>query len=161
MLASNSSTIILLAKISLLSKFSDKAKKIVITSIVYEEILKKDSFENSIIKKEVEKGRINRKDIETKYYSDTIKQFKLDEGEASAFALCKSNNYAGILTDDKELMKLCRIENIKFTSAMAIVVMLFRKKIISKEEAIEKIENLQGYGRYSKEIYDYFKGMVR
>ena len=161
MFASNSSTIILLAKISLLSKFLDKAKKIAITGVVYEEILKKDSFENLIIKKEVEKGRIKIEDIETKFFSGIINQFKLDEGEASAFALCKSKNYAGILTDDKELIKLCKIESIKFSSAMAIVVMLFREKIISKSEAMEKIENLQGYGRYSKEVYDYFKEMVR
>ena len=109
----------------------------------------------------IEFCRIKIENIETKHYLNALRQFKLDEGEASAFALCKIKNYAGILTDDKELIKLCKIESIKFISAMAIVVMLFRKKIIDKSEAIEKIESLQGYGRYSKEIYSYFKGMVR
>lgn len=139
----------------------DISKKVAISSVVYDEILKKDSFENLIIKKEVEKGRITIENIETKNYSYAMKQFKLDEGEASSFALCKSKNYAGVLTDDKELIKLCKIEEIKFTSAMAVVIMLLKKKVIDKNAALEKLEKLQGYGRYSDEIYNYFKEMVK
>ena len=161
MLVSNSSTIILIAKITLLPKFLDTVKNITITNMVYDEILKKDSFENLIIKKEIDKGRIKVESIETKQYLDIIKQFKIDEGEASAFALCVNKKYEGILTDDKELIKLCKIEGIKFASAMAIAVTLFRKKIINKNEALEKMEKLQGYGRYSDEIYDYFIKQVK
>ena len=161
MLISNSSTLILIAKITMLSKFLDSIKSIAITDIVYEEILKKDSFDGLIIKKEVEKGRIKIENIDFKQYADVIKQFKIDEGEASTFALCTSKKHDGILTDDKELIKLCKVESIKFTSAMAIVVMLLNKKIIDKNEAIEKIEKLQGFGRYSDDIYNYFMSQVK
>ena len=161
MLVSNSSTIILIGKITILPKFLNTVKNIAITDIVYEEILKKDSFENLIIKKEIEKSRIKVKPIKNEQYLDIIKQFKIDEGEASAFALCTNKNYDGILTDDKELIKLCKIEGIKFISAMAIVVMLFRRKVINKSEALEKIENLHGYGRYSDDIYNYFVQQVK
>ena len=85
----------------------------------------------------------------------------MDEGEASTFALYDKRKHKAILTDDRELIKLCKINNIKFISAMAIVVVLFRKKCISKDEALEKMEKLQGYGRYSNEIYNYFKNMVK
>ena len=161
MLISNSSTIILTAKITLLPKFLDAVKSVTITSVVYEEILKKDSFENLTIKKEIENGRIKIKKVDENFYSNIIKSFKLDEGEASTFALYDKRKYGAILTDDRELIKLCKINNIKFISAMAIVVMLFRKKIIIKGEALEKIERLQGYGRYSNDIYDYFKSMIQ
>ena len=161
MLVSNSSTIILISKITLLQKFLDEVKSVSITNVIYEEVLKKDSFENLIIKKEVEKGRIKIVRIEEKRYSHIIKQFKLDEGEASAFALYNNGKYKAVLTDDKELIKICKINNVPFISAMAIIAALFRKKIISKNEALEKMENLQGYGRYSNEIYSYFRDMVR
>ena len=65
------------------------------------------------------------------------------------------------MTDDKELIKLCKVEGVKFASAMAIIVMFFIKRIINKNEALDKMEKLQGYGRYSNEIYNYFKNMVK
>lgn len=160
MIVSNSSTAILLAKISLLPKFLDAAKKIGITDAVYGEIIRKESFENLIIKKEVQNGRIKIDSIDKKYYLGTIRQFKIDEGEASTYALCIKKKYKGIMTDDRELIKLCKIEGIQFTTAMAIAAALFRKKSISKSEALEKIEKLQGYGRYSNDVYAYFKNMV-
>ena len=161
MLVSNSSTIILTAKISLLSIFLNTAKKIAITNVVYREILKKDSFENLVIKKEVENGRIKIESIEPKFYSNIIKQFRLDEGEASTFALCINKKYNGILTDDKELIKLCKIEGTQFITAMTVVIRLFNKKVINKNEALEKLERLQSYGRYSNDIHNYFRNMVR
>ena len=161
MFVSNSSTIILTAKITLLPKFLDKVKNVAITNIIYEEIIKKDSFENLIIKKEIEKGRIKVHLIKEKFYSNILEQFKLDEGEASTFALYNTKKYKGILTDDMELIKLCKLNNIPFTSAMALVIILFRKKIINKDEALDKIRKLQDYGRYSNDIYTYFKNMVK
>lgn len=161
MLISNSSTIILTAKITLLPKFLGTVKNIAITNVVYEEIIKKDSFENIIIKKEIEKSRIKIESIEEKFYFATLKQFKIDEGEASTFALYINKKYEAILTDDRELIKLCKIEGIKFISAISIIVMLLRKKVIDKKEALEKIEKLQGYGRYSNDIYNYFKDMIK
>ena len=161
MLVLNSSTLILIAKATLLPAFLDLAKKVAITNIIYKEISKKDSFENLTIKKEIEKGRIKIEHIEEKFYLNLLKQFRMDEGEASAFALCINKKYKMILTDDKELIKLCKIENVKFISAMAIAAILFKRKIINKSEALEKIEKLQSYGRYSNDVYNYFKSMVR
>ena len=76
MLVSNSSTIILVAKITLLQKFLDEVKNVSITNVIYEEVLKKDSFENLIIKKEIEKDRIKIVRIEESHYSNILKQFK-------------------------------------------------------------------------------------
>ena len=56
MIVSNTSTLILLAKVDSLSILLDNIKKISIPKIVYEEIAnKKDSFEFLTIKKEIEK----------------------------------------------------------------------------------------------------------
>ena len=162
MIISNASTLILLAKVNSLSVLLDDIKKISIPRIVYNEIVdKKDSFEVLSIKKEIEKKRIVSVDTDKKIYSSVLNQFKLDEGEAAAYALLKKIKGKAILTDDGELIKLCKIENVPFICAMAVIVKLFKKKKLTKGDALEKLQKLHGYGRYSKEIYDFFKSEVK
>ena len=146
MIISNSSTLILISKVGLTSKLLDHINMLAIPEEVYEEI----------IKKEIELKRIVVKKVDTKRYKNKINQFRLDKGEASAYALFCESKGTVILTDDKELIKLCRIENIPFICAMAIVIKLYKEKVIKKEEALEKLNSLNGYGRYSKDIYKFF-----
>lgn len=161
MLISNTSTLILLAKIHLLNVLLDDIKKIAIPKIVYKEIIdKKDSFEVLLIKKEIEKKRIMLCDINGKSYLTILKQFKLGEGEAATYALFKKERGNAILTDDRELIKLSKIENIPFICAIAVIVRLFEKKMLTKDEALEKLEELYGYGRYSDDVYKFFKAKV-
>ena len=37
-----------------------------------------------------------------------IKQFKLHKGEASAYSIFKKKTHKALLTDDRELIKLCK-----------------------------------------------------
>ena len=162
MIVSNASTLILLAKVRLLSVLLDDIKKITIPEIVYEEIInKKDSFEILLIKKEIDKKRMILADVDKKNYATMLEQFKLDQGEAAAYALLKNIKGKAVLTDDGELIKLCKIENVPFITAMAVVVKLFKKKKLAKVDALEKLEKLHGYGRYSEDIYDYFRSEVK
>lgn len=66
-----------------------------------------------------------------------LSQFRLDEGEAATYALFDAKRHKAILTDDGELIKL------------------------SKKEALSKLENLHGIGRYSKGLYEHFKSEVK
>ena len=162
MIVSNASTLILLAKVNSLSALLDDIKKLAIPKIVYSEIAaKKDSFESLLVNKEIEKKRIVLVDAEREKYSKILQQFKLDEGEAAAYALFLEIKGKAILTDDRELIKLCKIENVPFVTAMAIIVKLFKKKKLSREDAMEKLRKLHGYGRYSEDIYDYFRSEVK
>ena len=160
MIISNTSTLILLAKVQALSIFLDYINKLMIPKIVYKELVSKDSFENLLIKKEIEKKKIIMLDINKKNYSTALKEFKLDEGEAAAYALFIKTKGKAILTDDKELIKLCKIEGIPFICAMAIIIKLFNKKKLKRNEAFEKLVLLYGYGRYSEDIYNFFKDKV-
>lgn len=161
MFVSNSSTLILLAKVNALNLLLDDIKIVAIPQVVYDEIKGKDSFEIMLIEKEVKNDRIKIQDIEKKTYEEIIRQFKLDGGEAAAYALFKKIKGKALLTDDGELIKLCKIENIPFIVAMAVVVRLYKKRKIKKDETFEKLSKLYGYGRYSDEIYQYFKSEVR
>lgn len=161
MFISNTSTLILLGKINLLSMMLEDFKEIIIPRIVYDEIERKDSFEILSIKKEIKNGRLKILEIDKKHYETIIKEFKLGEGEAAAYALYKKERGRLILTDDGELIKLCKLENASFAVAMSIVINLYQKKKLAREEALEKLKELYGYGRYSEEIYQYFKSEVK
>lgn len=157
---SNSSTLILLAKISALNTFLENADKIIIPQQVYDEsILRKNSFDALLIQRQVGKKIIVQKT--QKNLVEIRKQFRMDEGEAAAYALYDSTTHKAILTDDRELIKLCKIENIKFICAIAIVLQLYNQKKLSKEDCLEKMKKLQEIGRYSKEIIDYFRTEVK
>jgi len=162
MIVSNASTLILLAKVSSLSILLDDIKKVRIPNMVYNEITgKKGSFEILLIKKEIDKKRIILADVDKKNYATMLEQFKLDQGEAAAYALLKNIKGKAVLTDDGELIKLCKIENVPFITAMAVVVKLFKKGKLSIEDAMEKLGKLYDYGRYSEDIYNYFRSEVK
>ena len=159
MFVANSSTLILLAKTSALTVFLESIDGVIIPEEVYKESVKnKISFDALLIQKYVGTKIIVKKiSIPFKKVQE---QFRLDEGEASAYVLFDSKIHTALLTDDRELIKLCKIEGIKFLCAIAIIVQLYKKKLLTKEECVEKIEKLQIIGRYSKEIIDYFKTEV-
>ncbi len=160
MLVSNTSTLILLGKVNMLSAMLDNVKEIAIPKVVYHEIRKKDSFEVLTINREVKKGRIKVFDIDKKDYAGIIREFKLDDGEAAAYALLKKIKGKAILTDDGELIKLCKIDGVSFMISMAVVVKMFKNNKLNKSEAIEKLDKLYDYGRYSEEIYRFFRSEV-
>ncbi len=156
MIVSNSSTLILLAKISLLRKFLDHSPLIIIPEEVKEEILVSENFDAKLLQKEIENKRIVVKKSNIEKTRNVMKNFHLDIGEAAAFSIFDRNEYSAILTDDGELIKLCKIEKINFLCAMTVVASMNKKNIISKEEAIDKINKLDHLGRYSKKIYEYY-----
>jgi len=160
MFISNSSTLILLAKINTLRTFLENCDSIIIPEEVYQESVKnKNSFDALLIAKEIgNKIKIQKTNKKTEQIQ---KQFRMDIGEAAAYLLYDPKLHKAILTDDRELIKLCKIENIPFICAIAIVVQLHKNKKITKEECLEKMAKLETIGRYSKEIVDYFESEVK
>jgi len=162
MLASNTSTLVLLAKVGCLDAFIEISPIIEIPSQVKKEALfDKDSYYARLIQKFIEGKKIRVVPIEGKKIKNIMLQFRLDEGEAAAYAMFDIKKHKAILTDDGELIKLCKLEKIPFICAMAIVIRLFEKKKLSKEKTINKLEELHKIGRYSEELYEYFKGEVK
>lgn len=160
MFVSNTSTLILLAKISSLRSFLDNSPKIIIPAVVEEEIQRKRTFDTLLIEKEIENKRIIVQKDEPKKWSVLLNQFHLDAGEAATYIIYDKAKHKAILTDDGELIKLCKLEQIPFICALAIVVRLYEKKVITKEETLEKMEKLVTLGRYNQKIYNHFKQEV-
>lgn len=161
MLVSNTSTLVLLAKIGCLEDFIEISPPLEIPSQVKKEALfDKDSYYARLIQKLIEEEKIKIVPVNNAFTYKIRSQFRLDEGEAAAYALFNSKRHRAILTDDGELIKLCRLEKVPFICAMAIVIILFEKKKLSKEDAINKLEDLHTIGGYSKQIYEHFKDKV-
>lgn len=160
MLISNASTIILLAKVSALSTFLEHAKEVAIPKVVEEELIGKNTEDALLIQKEIKVNRIRIFKIKEVTNVNLLKQFHLHKGEAAAYILLKQKKGKAILTDDRELIKLCKIESIPFITAMAVIVQLFKKKKLTKEEALEKIVSLYHHGWYANNVYQYFKEQI-
>ena len=161
MLVSNTSTLVLLAKIGCLEEFISISPPIQIPHQVEQEALfEKDSFDARRIKKLIEEKTIIVVPVNDQQTKNIMANFRLDEGEATAYVLFNAKDHKAILTDDGELIKLCKLEKTPFICAMAIIIRLYEKKIISKETAKEKLKRLHNIGRYSEKIYNHFKKEV-
>lgn len=159
MLVSNASTMILLAKVSIIRRVLSEFGEVAIPEEVEKEITEGDTFDSKLLRKEIEDNRIIVKSIKSST-SNITKEFRIHKGEAEAYILYNECNAKAIMTDDGELIKLCKIFEIPFINALAIVTRMFEKGVITQAEACEYLQKLNDYGRYSKEIYKYFKQEV-
>lgn len=159
MLVSNASTLILLAKVSIIRKFLNEFGDVAIPEEVQKEIAEGNMFDSKLLRKEIEKNHIIVKAIKSGT-SNITKEFRIHKGEAETYILYNECNAKAILTDDGELIKLCKLFEIPFINALAIITRMFEKGILTHAEACEYLQKLNDYGRYSKEVYNYFKQEV-
>ena len=162
MLVSNTSTLVLLAKIGFLEAFIEVSPPITIPVQVKQEALfDKDSYYAKLIQKLIKNKKIRIVAVNNAILTKILSNFRLDEGEAATYALFDAKKHAAILTDDGELIKLCKLEKVPFICAMAVVIRLYERKKLSKEETMKKLEELHIIGRYSEKLYEHFKSEVK
>ncbi len=162
MFVSNTSTLVLLAKVRCLEAFIKIAPTIEIPSQVKKEALfDQGSYYARLIEKLIRDNKIKVTPVNKAKLTKIISQFRLDEGEAATYTMFNSKKHKAVLTDDGELIKLCKLEKIPFICAMAIVIRLYEKNELSKEKTLNILEDLHKIGRYSKELYEYYKTEVK
>ena len=141
----DSSTLILLAKVTLLRDVAKKVK-CVITNIVEEECTRKDTFDSEIIKELIKEKMIETINVKAGKLRKIKKDFKIEEGEASSVALAVKEKCI-LATDDKLAIKVCTILDIEFTTAIIFVIRAYENGLIEKKIALEKLSGLEKYGR--------------
>lgn len=159
MLISNASTLILLAKVGAIHRFLNEYGEITIPKEVELEILRGGTFDSKLLKKEIEDKTIKVRAIKSNT-SKILKEFRIHKGEAEAYILYNECEAEAILTDDGELIKLCNLFETPFINALAVITHMFEKGKLTHTEACEYLKKLNDYGRYSKEVYNYFKQEV-
>lgn len=153
MIIFDSSTLILLAKIELLKEIA-RQLEVVISTEVERESTVKDTFDARLIKKLIEDGKIRVAKVEKEKEKKKLKDdFNIGEGEISALLLAKNKNFP-LATDDGPTIKVCKILDVKFTTAIHFLIRTYERNILNKDIALAKLEKLEKYGRYSSRIID-------
>ena len=162
MFISNTSTLVLLAKVGCLEKFLEISPIIEIPIQVKEEVLfEQDSYYARLIQKLIQQGKIKVVLVDPTKVKRVMSQFRLDYGEAAAYVGFNLKKHLAVLTDDGELIKLCKLENIPFICAMAVIIRMYEKQKLSAEETLSKLSELNQVGRYSQKLYEHFKREVK
>ena len=149
-IAADSSTLILLAKVTLLRDFTAE-KNIVITSMVEAEVLKKKELEDAQIISALLKEKRIRKYNENIQFQQFMKDFRIEAGEAEALALAYHDKII-LATDNSRAIKACKILGVKFITAIHCLIYLVKKGKIDRTMGRAKLKNLERFGRYNMDI---------
>jgi predicted nucleic acid-binding protein len=151
-IVADSSSLILLAKCSLLKIVCDLFEVIVPKTVSIEvasEDLVKKYPDAALISELISKGAINVQNPGSDHLPSPL---SLHKGEKEALLLAINLNGSLLATDDGKAIKAARFFNVPFIITPKIVVELFRLQKISFKKARESIEKLGKIGRYSSEI---------
>lgn len=140
-------SLILLAKVGLLEKATEIAE-LAITKEVEEECTCDLRFPDAAL---IQKYIANKK-IRVIEVKEKKSITELGEGEATAIQLYKESNAGAILTDDGKTIRYCKLFMYRYTTTPKVIISLYKKNKISKEEAITAIKKLESEGRYAKDI---------
>lgn len=152
----DASTLILLAKISLLELFvMNFAGEVLIPEKVRDEVYFGKSEETPLLRKLIEIKKIRvAKTADDRQAKKLILDFNIDSGEAEAILLALKKKGSLVGTDDRNAIRACKILNIHFTTAIAILIRVFEKQLIDKNEALRKLQKLDTVARYHRTIIE-------
>jgi len=151
-MVADSSSLILLAKCSLLEIVCDLFEVIVPESVnmeVASEGLSKKYSDAALISELTSKGAIKIQSPDSDRLTPPI---SLHKGEEDALLLAIKLGKSLFVTDDGKAIKAARLVKIPFIITPKIVVELFRMQKISFKKARESLEKLGKIGRYSPDI---------
>ncbi len=148
----DSSTLILLAKISLLRCVAQEMR-VTITDIVKNEAIRKDIYDAKIIKELIKEEMIEVVNAGSNDFSKIKGDFGIENGEASSLALAIKSKCM-FAVDDWQTMKACIILGSDFTTAVHFVVRLCKRGLLDKKAAMEKLSGLEKHGWYEPRIIE-------
>jgi len=153
----DSMVLIHLAKLSLLEKSCDFFKKVIIPELVEQEINegKTKGFPDAVkIFNLISDKKIKVEKIKDKELIKKVNQFNIQRGEAEVIALYWESRADIIATDDDNIRKKKLMLNIKIIGTPAIILNLYRHKIITKNKLEECVVELRKIGWFSNAILD-------
>jgi hypothetical protein len=146
--ASDSTPLILLAKIGRLDILKDLFTKIYIPEAVYYETVTQGKIlhlPDAYIIEKATRTWINKTQVTPEIDAEYIyldANTRLDEGEKQALKLCKQLNAIYFITDDKEARKVSKILNIRAIGTCGTVIQACRLEYITKKETLQIIDDL-------------------
>ncbi len=151
-MVADSSSLILLAKCSLLEIVCGLFNVLMPTAVVAEvasEDLIKDHPDAALISELISKGALT---VQNAGSDEFLPSLSLHKGEKEAIELAIKRSGALLATDDGKAIKAARFLKVPFVITPKIVTELFRLQKISFKKAHGSLEKLAKIGRYSPEI---------
>ncbi|KXA94266.1 hypothetical protein AKJ36_03165 [candidate division MSBL1 archaeon SCGC-AAA259I07] len=147
-----------MAKINLLRKAS-KELTLIIPNVIKKESIRKDTYDAKLIKKLIKEDEIKVENPESSAEAERLKEEFAMEEEAHAIVLADEKDCV-LATDDGQAIKACKILDIKFTTAVDFLIRAYERNELSREIALEKLDKLETYGRYSPKIMEFARGKI-
>ena len=152
----DSSTLILLAKAELLELFLGHfGQQVLIPKEVERETCsEKRSLDTLMIERAINDGKLEVLAIKDRRICRKIAaDFSLGSGEVEAIVLALSEeDLLGI--DDKKGINACKLLGIPFATAIALLVRMREKKILTRRQSLAALSKLDRFGRYKSEIVE-------
>jgi predicted nucleic acid-binding protein len=146
----DATALILLSKVNVLELLVKK-KKVITTYRVYEEVIKgkeKGRLDSYVVEKLVHENKVTIKNPSSTAQSTITKLFNLKAGELSVISLAYNTQYT-VLTDDRKCLNAARTLGIPYVTSLSVIVLLCKKKVITKEKARVYLDSVEDYGWYS------------
>lgn len=160
MIISNSSPLILFAKIGKLNVLEKLYKKITIPQEVYNEVIIKGKDENysdaSLIEKNINEFIFVKNLIQEHKKEAEKLTSALGSGESEAILLCIQEKAELLLIDNLEPRKIAQMKGIKCRSTPAILLEALKNKIITFDEYESAIKDLSKHAWLSGDIVAHF-----
>ncbi len=157
MIIKDAMVVIHLAKITLLEKSCEYFRSVVIPDRVHEEILggkQRKYAEVGIILGLIEKRKIVVKKVKGGDDLRRLKEFNIQGGEAEVVALYWQEKAELLATDDDSVRKKSALLNIKVIGTPAIILKLYKEKLIREEKFEEGLSELRKIGWFSDAVID-------
>jgi len=156
MIIFNASTLILLTRMDVLDLFlSSFEGTVIIPEKVRSEVAKSDKEDAESINRHIGDKKIGVVKVKNvalvKRFMD---DFSIDAGAAEALTLAGEKKAGIVTTDDRNAIRACKLLKLEFVTAVSFLIRAVEKGVLSKDEGIVKLKQLQSIGRYSKQILD-------
>ncbi|RLE94655.1 MAG: DUF3368 domain-containing protein [Thermoprotei archaeon] len=143
----NSSVIIALSKLKILTKIANIFEKVMVPAAVYQEVCIKGQGlpGDKDLRKAVKEGLILVKKVRNVVMVKELCS-KLSAGEAEAIVLALEENADFIVLDDKLARKKARELGLNVIGTLRILKILYNKHLIDKQTLISSIRELKRHG---------------
>lgn len=137
----DSSFIIFLAKLNIFNLAKNVFSRILLPNEVIDELFKKDSSENELIKRSFGNFLI-------KHAVNEIKKIPLGDGEKAAISLCLEKKIKILLSDDKKARTYAKSLGLKVMGILGLLLFNLKEANINKREFLELLNKLVDRGYY-------------
>jgi uncharacterized protein len=160
MIISNSSPLILLAKIGKLSLLEKIYNKVLIPYEVYREVIiqgKKENYSDAALVEKYVNEFIFVKDLVQEHKKDAEKLKEvIGLGESEAIGLCIQEKSKSLLMDNLEPRKIAKSKGLECISAPGVLLEALKNRIITAEEYESAIKELSKFAWLSGDIVAHF-----